>query len=248
MLAALDGQYFTGEDVGLTLADADFLRSLTPNVAGTTIGGSENPSPVTAEGVFLGLEAAHRHVNGDMKLAGRRVAVQGLGAVGRALCDRLAVEGAELIVTDIDDSACAAPFPNLARRPSKPDEIVAADADIFAPCALGAVLSAETIPALKARIVAGSANNQLARHEDARLLKDRGVLYAPDYVINAGGLINVAAELAPGGYDRAAALAKVEEIPATLLDIFARAEAEDLPTNDVAQRIAEERIAAARNA
>ncbi len=246
MLSALEGQYFTGEDVGLTLADADFLRARAPNVSGTTAGGSGNPSPVTAEGVFLGLKAAHGHVNGGSPLRGIRVAVQGLGAVGRALCDRLAADGAKLIVTDLDAERVKKAVSDLGAQAVRPEEIVGVEADIFAPCALGGVLSQTTIPALKAGIVAGSANNQLARHGDAQLLKDRGVLYAPDYVINAGGLINVAAELAPGGYDREAALAKVAEIPATLTDIFVRAEAENLPTNDVAQRIAEERIAAAR--
>ncbi len=172
--------------------------------------------------------------------------MQGLGAVGRALCERLKAAGAELVVADIDGARVDKAVADLGATASTPGEIVAVEADIFAPCALGGVLSERTIPSLKAEIVAGSANNQLEKHEDARRLKERGVLYAPDYVINAGGLINVAAELAPGGYDREATMAKVAEIPATLADIFARADAENLPTNDVAQRIAEERIAAAR--
>jgi leucine dehydrogenase len=191
MLAALDGQFYTGEDVGLTVADADYLRARTGNVAGTTAGGSGNPSPVTAEGVFRGLKAAWKHRTGQSDLEDVRVAVQGLGSVGRALADRLADAGAKLVV-------------------------------------------------------AGSANNQLLRHEDARLLLDRGVLYAPDYVINAGGLINVAAELAPGGYDHDLVAAKLAAIPVTLGEIFVASEKQSRPTNDIAQAIAEKRISAGR--
>lgn len=246
MLAALDGQYYTGEDVGLTLADADFLRERTPNVTGTTKGGSGNPSPVTAHGCFLGLKAALAHRRGTDTLTGVRVAVQGLGSVGWALCEELHRGGAQLIVTDIDAAAAEKAKAAFGATAVGPDEILSAKADIFAPCALGGVVSRETIPALNVEIVAGSANNQLARHEDARLLMERGILYAPDYVINAGGLINVGSELAPGGYDRAAAMRKVEKIPATLTDIFQRAEARNRPTNDVAAEIAHERIEAAR--
>ncbi|UUP17472.1 Leu/Phe/Val dehydrogenase [Nitratireductor thuwali] len=246
MLAALDGQYYTGEDVGLTLADADFLRERTPNVTGTTKGGSGNPSPVTAHGCFLGLKAALAYRRGTDTLTGVRVAVQGLGSVGWALCEELHREGAQLIVTDIDAAAAEKAKAAFGATAVGPDEILSAKADIFAPCALGGVVSRETIPALNVEIVAGSANNQLARHEDARLLMERGILYAPDYVINAGGLINVGSELAPGGYDRAAAMRKVEKIPATLTDIFQRAEARNRPTNDVAAEIAHERIEAAR--
>lgn len=248
MLAALNGQFFTGEDVGLTLADADFLRERTPNVTGTTIGGSGNPSPVTALGVFLGIKAALRHANGSDRLAGLRVAVQGLGSVGWSLCERLAAEGAALIVADIDETRTAQARERFGAQVVDAETIVAAEADLFAPCALGGVLSAATIPHLKARIVAGAANNQLARHEDAAHLARRGVLYAPDYVINAGGLINVAAELEPDGYDRAAVMEKVARIPDTLTHIFARAEAEGRPTADIARAMAEERIVRARAA
>jgi leucine dehydrogenase len=246
MLAALVGQFFTGEDVGLTVRDADFLRERTPNVTGTTKGGSGNPSPVTAHGVFLGIGAALKHTRDSSQLSGVRVAVQGLGSVGWSLCQKLSAEGARLVVTDIDAARVAKAREALGAEAVVPDEIIGVDADIFAPCALGGVLSKETIPQLRAKIVAGAANNQLARHKDAADLRKRGVLYAPDYVINAGGLINVAAELAPRGYDRTAAMAKVAEIPVTLLDIFARADKQGRPTNDVAAEIAMERIRAAR--
>ncbi|QKV19977.1 Leu/Phe/Val dehydrogenase [Oricola thermophila] len=248
MLATLRDVYVTAEDVGMSLADADFLHTLTPNVTGTTAGGSGNPSPVTAEGTFLGLRAAVRHRLGREDLAGIRVAVQGLGAVGWALCERLHAAGAALTVTDIDSTRVEAAATEFGARKAGPDAILAAEADVLAPCALGGVLSERTIPALEAKVVAGSANNQLARPEDARRLADRGILYAPDYVINAGGLINVAAELSPGGYDRDAAMAKVATIPDTLDEIFRRAAETGATTAEIADAIAAERIAAARSA
>lgn len=246
MLKALEGRFFTGEDVGLTVEDADFLLQRTPNVTGTTKGGSGNPSPVTAEGVFLGLKAALKHQRGSDDLKGIHVAVQGLGSVGYALCEKLRAEGAVLTVADIDEEAVARATSRLGATAVGVDDILGVDADVLAPCALGAVISSRTIPLLKATIIAGSANNQLALHEDAVALKQRGILYAPDYVINAGGLINVAAELAPGGYDRKEAMAKVAEIPVTLTDIFERSDGENRPTNDIAQEIAMERVNAAR--
>lgn len=245
MLAALNGQFITGEDVGLTLADADFLRARTPNVTGTTRGGSGNPSPVTAKGVYLGIKAAAKHRFGTDDLTGRRVAVQGLGAVGSALCEKLHRAGASLAVADIDAARVERACRDFGAAALATEEILSADADIFAPCALGGVLSEKTIPLLKTPIVAGSANNQLANHADVRLLMERGILYAPDYVINAGGLINVAGELAPGGYDPDAALSRVATIPTVLADIFRRADAEKRPTNDIAAEIALKRLQAA---
>lgn len=242
MLAALEGQFFTAEDVGLTLADADFLSARAPNVVGTTKGGSGNPSPVTAHGVFLGLKTALAHRRGSDSLAGVRIAVQGLGSVGWSLCGKLAREGAELVVADLDEERVLKARQVFSADTLAPQDILAAEADIFAPCALGGVVSRETIPLIRAEIIAGSANNQLARHEDARFLLERGILYAPDYVINAGGLINVAAELKPGGYHREAAMAEVARIPRTLRDIFARSDAQRRPTNDIAAEIAMERL------
>lgn len=245
MLAGLEGQFFTGEDVGLTLADADFLRRLTTNVTGTSEGGSGDPSPVTARGVFLGIRAALAHRTGSDDISGVRVAVQGLGSVGRVLCGMLSEAGARLVVTDIDPARVEKAQAAFGAEAVAVNDFLAAETDVFAPCALGGIISVATIPALKARIVAGSANNQLAEHTDARRLMERGVLYAPDYVINAGGLINVAAELAPGGYDRADVMARVEKIPAVLADIFARSRDETRPTNDITAQIAREHIAAA---
>ncbi|KFB08717.1 Leu/Phe/Val dehydrogenase [Nitratireductor basaltis] len=247
MLVALDGQYYTGEDVGLTLADADFIRERAPNISGTSKGGSGNPSPVTAEGVFLGLKAALAHKSGSDRLAGVLVAVQGLGSVGWSLCEKLHAEGAELVVADIDTDAVDRAANTFGARMADAGDILFVEADILAPCALGGLFSSDTIPQLKAGIIAGAANNQLARHEDARLLMERGILYAPDYVINAGGLMNVAAELAPGGYNREATMRKVTEIPRTLTAIFQKADAEKRPTNEVASDIAMARIADKRS-
>ena len=246
MLAALDGQFITAEDVGLTIEDADFLRARASNVTGTTRGGSGNPSPVTAHGVFLGLKAALRHRRGNDRLDGVRVAVQGLGAVGWSLAKKLSQEGAVLTVADIDPARARKAVEHLGATAAEGNAIMAADFDVFAPCALGAILSAESIPLLKATIVAGSANNQLASPADAARLKDRNILYAPDYVINAGGLINVAEELSRTGYDGEAAMKRVGQIPRTLTAIFRRAEEEGRTTDAVAETIAMERIAAAR--
>lgn len=244
-LSTLTDEFITAEDVGLTMADADYLRARAPNISGTSISGSGNPAPFTARGVFYGIRVALRHNRGHDDLAGIRVAIQGLGAVGWALAEQLHGAGARLIVADIDAAKMAKAVVGFDAEVAGTGTILAADADVFAPCALGAVLDEETVPLLKGDIVAGSANNQLAGHGHARLLCERGVLYAPDYVINAGGLINVAAEFEPGGYDAAKVDAALGRIPSTLATIFQRARCEGRPTNDIAQAMAMERIAAA---
>ncbi|WP_457580376.1 Glu/Leu/Phe/Val family dehydrogenase [Ensifer canadensis] len=246
MLNALVGQYITAEDVGMTLADADFLAERTPNVSGTTKGGSGNPSPFTALGTFLGLKAALRHRAGSDNLEGIRVAVQGLGSVGWALCQKLHAEGAKLTVSDLDQARTARAAEELGATVVEGQAIIAADVDIFAPCALGGVLSAVTIPLLRATIVAGAANNQLATAADGERLRERGILYAPDYVINAGGVINVAAEIGSGRYSVDDVMVRVDRIPITLTRIFARAEEEGRTTDAVAETIAREIIETAR--
>lgn len=242
MLAKVSDSYITAEDVGMTLADADYLRARTPNVAGTTVGGSGNPSAFTAEGVFLGIRAALAHKTGSDALAGRMVAIQGLGAVGRTLAERLAEAGARLIVADIDRQRTADAATGLGAAVASPDDILTAEADVLAPCALGGVINEENIGRLRAAIVAGSANNQLLRHEDAIALKERGILYAPDYVINAGGLINVAAEVDADGYDKTRVTEKIAKVPQTLSEIFVEADRTGEPTNEVAFRLAQVRI------
>lgn len=242
MLNAVADRFLTGEDVGLSLADADYLRDRAPNVSGTSRGGSGNPAPITATGVFLGLKAAVRHRLGAETLSGLHVAVQGLGAVGGRLCAMLHEDGARLSVADVDPARVEDAAVRHDATPVDPEAIATCAADVFAPCALGAALNARTIPDMRAAVVAGSANNQLETHSDAELLRRRGILYAPDFVINAGGLINVAAERAPGGYDRADVMRRVARIPEALAEIFRRADAAGSPTDAVAEALAREKL------
>lgn len=237
---SLGGRYIAAEDVGTSVADIEAMRQATRHVAGIAKGGGD-PSPVTAHGVFQGIRAAAKAKLGRDDLAGLRVAVQGLGHVGFDLARRLHAAGARLIVADIDPARTARAAADFAAEILPADRIHAADADIFAPCALGAVLNDRTIPEIQARIVAGSANNQLAEERHAGMLRKRGILYAPDYAINAGGIINIHHEM-KGEYNRAAALRQVEGIYDTLLDIVARAEAENISTAEAADRIAESRF------
>lgn len=246
MLSTVQDRYITAEDVGLCVADADFLRARTPNISGTSSGGSGNPSPFTALGVFLGLKAAVKHRLGKAGVEGLRVAVQGLGSVGWSLCEQLHDEGAELVVADIDAAQVEKAVSTFGAESVPSDKIHAADADVFAPCALGGILSEKTIPHIKAKVIAGAANNQLAVDEDGARLRERGILYAPDYVLNAGGLINVHAEREPGGYDKARVIGMIDAIPNALESIFAKSDATGRPTAEVAAEIADERIAGAR--
>jgi leucine dehydrogenase len=239
------GRYIVAEDVGVGVEDVEIMAAETRYVAGAGNGGAGDPSPATAYGVFMGLRAAVAKRLGRSSVAGLRVAVQGLGNVGRELAGLLSQQGAELIVSDIHDQAVEEAVRELGARSVAPDAIYDAEADVFAPCALGAILNDDTIARLRAKVVAGSANNQLAddRHGDA--LKARGILYAPDYVINAGGLIYVSGDARKrngAGFDHDAALARVAGIQDTLTEVFARAKADDLATSAAADRIAEERF------
>jgi leucine dehydrogenase len=177
-----------------------------------------------------------------------RVAIQGLGHVGGNLASLLAAEGAQLTVADIDAERAAHKARQLGARQVACDEIIGVDAEVFAPCALGGVINDLTLGQLSCDIVAGAANNQLREPRHGTALHARGILYAPDYVTNAGGLINIAQELRPGGYDRARALAHVATIETTLAEIFQRSEREGRPTHEIADQVAEERIKAARRA
>jgi leucine dehydrogenase len=246
---SLGGQFITGEDVGMTVDDIDVIRQETRFVAGIAEAGGD-PSPATAWGVYSGIRAAVRHKLGRDDLAGLRVAVQGLGHVGTRLCARLAEAGAQLVVTDIDADALRQTAERFSATVVAPDEIYDAEVEVFAPCALGAVLNDQTIPRLKAAIVAGAANNQLASPGHGKALLERGILYAPDYVINAGGLIYVSYEVTYRGthFDREVAMAHVGRLHDRLRDLFARAEAEAVPTNEMADRIAWERLEEVRAA
>ena len=239
-VAELGGRYIVAEDVGTSVADMQIVRRQTEHVRGIPESGGGDPSPVTAFGVYHGVRAAVRYRLGRETLAGVRVAVQGLGHVGMELCRRLVDDGAELTVADINPEAVRRALAELPVRSVEPDAIVGLKADVFAPCALGAGLNDETIPRLEVSVVAGAANNQLAEDRHGAMLRARGILYAPDYAINAGGLINIAHEGAD--YDRNRSLTNAARIYDTLLDLFARAEREDLPTNETADRIAEERV------
>jgi leucine dehydrogenase len=243
----LGGRYYTGEDVGTGPADMDFAAEETPYVLGSTRGGgSGDPSPVTARGVWLGIRAAVAHKLRRSDLAGVRVAIQGLGHVGSNLARLLVQDGARLIVADLDQARVERAADELAAKVVGSDAILSTACEVLAPCALGGVLNDDTIARLACKIVAGAANNQQLEDRHGAALHARGILYAPDYVINAGGLINIAMELQPGGYDRARALAQVAAIGTTLAEVFERAASTGLPTHEVADRIARERIAAGR--
>src|SRR5260221_904991 len=243
-VAWLGGTFITGEDVGTTVADIEVMRRVTPHVRGIPANGPGDPSPMTALGVLKGIEAAVKYQLRAHDLKGIRVIVQGLGAVGWRLSKLLRDAGAILIASDIDLERTEKARIQLDATIVPPDHCAAAEADVYAPCALGGILSQRTIADLRVSIVAGAANNQLATAEDGRRLADRGVLYAPDYVINAGGLISGALE--GPSFDHAELLERVGQIPKTLRDLFTRAEAEKLPTSIVADLTAQERLAQAR--
>lgn len=233
----LGGAYIIAEDVGTSPADMAFVREETGFVAGLE-SGSGDPSPATALGVFVGIQAALKHQRGDDELKGVTVAVQGLGHVGWDLCNRLHEAGARLIVSDMRDGLMTAATKSFGAAAVGTDAIHKVRADVFAPCALGAGLNDETIPLLRASIVAGSANNQLAEARHDEMLAAREILYAPDYVINAGGIINIAHE--GPDYDRDTAFEHVTRIGGTLTDLFRRATREGIPTGAMADRMAQE--------
>ena len=240
MVNSLSGKYITAEDVGTSPADMEFILKETEYVGGLQ-GRSGDPSPHTARGVFRAMQAAAKHKWGSDDLAGKTVAIQGCGHVGYFLAGELARVGAKLIVTDVDPAKVKHVVDDHGATAVTPEEIYSVDADIFAPCALGGVLNDQTIPQLNATLIVGAANNQLlaARHGD--LLQDRGVLYAPDYAANAGGVINgCCREML--GWDVPRTLAKTDAIYDTLLKIFALAEQEKIPTYQAADRLAEERF------
>jgi leucine dehydrogenase len=239
---SLGGRYVTAEDVGITVQDMEYVYMETPFVTGVASapGGGGDPSPVTAFGVYHGIKAAAKKVWGSPDLAGRSVAIQGVGSVGGHLAQNLAAEGVRLHVSDIDPARVQRVVQETGATAVAPEEIFGLDVDVFAPCALGAILNDRTIPQLRCRIVAGGANNQLAEHRHGDELMRRGILYAPDFVINAGGLINVYSELQ--GYDPVAARNRARGIYDTLLAIFERAEADGIPTYQAAERLAEARI------
>jgi leucine dehydrogenase len=240
---SLGGRYITAEDVGTCVQHMTWIRKETKHVVGTSgfLGGSGDPSPVTAHGTFVGIKAALKKSTGSDDLAGIKVAVQGVGHVGYYLCEELYKHGAKLYVSDVNKAALKTVVDKFNATVVGLDEIYGLDVNVYAPCALGATVNDKTIPLFKCSIVAGAANNQLKEEEKHGLaLKERGILYAPDYVINAGGLVNVAAELNGDGQEHA--LAQTEEIYNTLLNIFHLAEQDNVSTSLAANKIAEKRI------
>jgi leucine dehydrogenase len=240
-IETLGGRYITAEDIGTSPADMEYIKLETDHVAGL-LGLSGDPSPVTGYGVYVGMKAAAKVRWGKDSLAGKTVAIQGCGKVASYLAGHLRAEGAKLIVTDIDQEKVKRLVQETGACAVAPDDIYDQAADIYAPCALGATINDDTLGRLKVEIIAGGANNQLAEDRHGELLDQRGLLYAPDYVINGGGVINVYGELHRWPAERAQR--KAGEIYDTLLRIFAIAKEQQIPTFRAADRLAEQRIGA----
>jgi len=240
---SLSGKYITAEDVGMETSDMDTVREVTKHVSGISEskGGSGNPSPVTAYGVYMGMKAASKFQFGSDNLAGKKVIVQGIGHVGETLVKYITEEGGNVIISDINQERLEEVSKTYGATIYEGDDLYAEDVDIYAPCALGATVNDETIGRLRAKVIAGAANNQLAQEvTHGELLKKKGIVYAPDFLINAGGIINVYAEIA--GYDKAETMRKTENIYNTTLQILTEAEQEEITTHQAALKIAQDRI------
>ena len=241
-IETLGGRYIVAEDVGTSTEDMEHIRIETSHVVGVDVthGGSGDPAPFTAQGVLHGMRACVEEVFGSPSLEGRTVAVQGLGNVGYGLCGLLHDEGANLIVTDLRERIVEGAVQEFGAKPVEPDEILSLPCDILAPCALGAVVNDTSLSDFRCSIIAGSANNILLEAHHGEALAERGILYAPDYVINAGGLINVADELE--GYDKTRATKRVTRIYDSVKSIIAISKRNKVPTNVAADTLALERI------
>jgi leucine dehydrogenase len=239
---SLSGKYITAEDVGMTTEDMDTVREVTPYVTGISEskGGAGNPSPITAYGVFMGMKAAAKFTYGSDVLENKMVFVQGIGHVGEALVEHLTNEGARVTISDINQERLESVRNKYGATIYGGNDIYGEAMDIYAPCALGATINDDTIYKLKAKIVAGAANNQLAEDKHGLILQERGIVYAPDFLINAGGIINVYAELE--NYGRQEIIRKTENIYNTTLEILERAKNSGITTNLAALNMAKERI------
>jgi leucine dehydrogenase len=245
----LGGNYITAKDVGIGSEDLMQVKTKTPHVLGIDgeAHSSGDPSPATAWGVYHGMRASAQHVFKANSLRGMKVVLQGLGSVSYYLLEHLAADGAEIIGCDIDQMAIDRATKKYGIEIVRPESIYDVPCDIFAPSALGASISAETLPRLQAKIIAGAANNQLATSEQGYEIMRRGMTYAPDYAINAGGLINIYHEgHGQGGYSRTKAFDHVAQIGPTITQILERAAAEKLPSHVIADRMAEERVHTAK--
>lgn len=239
---SLNGKYITAEDVGTSVNDMEYIFMETPFVTGIPkdFGGSGDPSPYTAHGVLMGLKASAKWQLGTDNLKGMRIAVQGLGNVGTHLVKHLVEEGADVIVSDIDMEKVKRHADEYKVKTATPDQIIFSECDIFAPCALGAIINDQTISKLKCKVIAGGANNQLAEARHGNNLRELGILYAPDYVINSGGLMNVFVELE--GYSPERAFDKTRKVYDNCWKVFEIAKRDNVGTQIAADRLAEERI------
>jgi len=235
----LSGRYITAEDMNAGTQDMAYINDETDHVVGLE-GKSGNPSPVTAYGVFRGILAAVDEVYGSQDLNGKVVAVQGLGAVGYTVCKHLHEAGAKLYVTDIRKDSIEKAVKDFGATAVEPDDIYSVDCDIFTPCAMGAIINDFTIDKLKCKIVAGSANNQLAEEKHGDMLEEKGIVYVPDYVINSGGVINVYEEMK--GYNAERAMARAAGVYDSVKRIFEISKSENIPIYKAADKMAEERI------
>jgi len=237
----MGGAYITAEDVGTSPDDMEFVAQATRFVAGLS-DGSGDPSPATAYGVYQGMRATLEVVFDSPSVAGRHILVQGLGHVGLYLTERLIKEGATVTVTDLYPDRLRPHVERLGLGVIGPDDVYDVDADLFAPCALGGILNEATIPRLRVKAVCGAANNQLATADDARRLRERHIFYAPDFVVNGGGVIHVAEEFHAGGVSERRAQAKIERIHDQILAIADESAREDITTHEAALRLAERRV------
>ncbi|WP_068086927.1 Leu/Phe/Val dehydrogenase [Polycladidibacter stylochi] len=239
-IGRLSGTYITAEDVGMSLADMDEIAKKTNHARGTTAAGIGDPSPYTATGVFEGIKAALNHCYGNPTLLNRTISIQGLGLVGYQLARLLHVAGAKLMVSDINAIATQKAHQEFGAKVIPPEQAHSALADVYAPCALGAVINSSSIGQIQAKIVAGSANNQLASDEYGQALHQKGIVYAPDYAINAGGVIAIATATKQTAKQEIEA--RLHSIGHTLSEIFTIAAKQNLPTNEVANQLAQERL------
>jgi leucine dehydrogenase len=236
---SLGGKYITAQDVGMSEADMVSLSKVTPHVAGLPDQGGD-PGPYTARGVYLGVKAAAKHALGSDDMNGVHVAIQGVGSVGGGLARYLAEQGARLTLADVDTKRAAELAAELGGVAVAADAIMDVDADVFSPCALGAILTASSVAALKVKAVAGGANNQLATGPEGRMLADRGILYAPDYVINAGGIINVLRHIDAANDDEINR--RIEAIPARLAAVWQESDSSGYTPAEVADNMAQKLI------
>ncbi|QRM89816.1 leucine dehydrogenase [Lacinutrix sp. WUR7] len=245
---SLSGKYITAEDVGMETADMDLVREVTPYVTGISEskGGAGNPSPITAYGVFMGMKAAAKYKFGSDILEDKKVIVQGIGHVGESLVEHLTNEGAKVIISDINQERLEEVSKKYGATIYTGNDIYSEAVDIYAPCALGATINDDTINRIQAKIIAGAANNQLAEEaKHGAILQEKGIVYAPDFLINAGGIINVYAELE--GYDKKEIMRKTQNIYNTTLEILSNADTNGITTNQAALNIAKSRIEARKN-